>query len=162
MRGWGGRKLCSRVTLEHMPSLTFGVPRLSESRATVYTSRTFLQAVEARSYQSIIKTEMADSNKPETAAATVSLAELKEHLNNLWTHYLTLLDQYDKARKELSSHLSSVSFVYPSIVFHKPDQKTGFLFVSSSKLQVPESHPVRTRLLRRPHASQSISFNYDR
>ncbi|GAB7337548.1 hypothetical protein MBLNU457_g2864t1 [Dothideomycetes sp. NU457] len=40
----------------------------------------------------------------------MSLDEMKDHLNDLWTQYLDFLDQYDKAQKELSKHLSSGFF----------------------------------------------------
>jgi len=59
---------------------------------------------------------MAESTHNGSVTATAAVAELKDRLNNLWTQYLTLLDQYDKAQKELSSHLSSVSFGVSSLL----------------------------------------------
>jgi len=60
---------------------------------------------------------------PDSSSGSSFIEDLSDKLDSLWAKHLILLDQYDKAQKQLQKHMSSV-------------RRCVFLAVSCSHTQI--------------------------
>lgn len=82
---------------------------------------------------------MTDTTQTKFTSNTMSLDDMKDRLNDLWIQYLDFLDRYDKAQKELSTHLSSVSNSLLSCCLSQTfDNRQGFFSLAQANFKSPD------------------------
>lgn len=88
---------------------------------------------------------------PQSLNEHEELHKLNLKLDDLFERYLNLIDQYQAARKQLSTELSSVRYHFIACVERKKTSLTtnkGLLFVGPSKLQFEFTATIWTGFLR--------------